>query len=44
MVTIELLPLQVLCSTVQGDKIICGCQYGILVIWDLADLMESPRY
>ena len=34
---------KVLCSTVQGDKIICGCQYGVLVIWDLAAVLAGPR-
>ena len=35
--------IQVLCATVQSGKIIVGCQYGLLVIWDIATVMSSGR-
>ena len=35
--------MQVLCAVVQAGKIIVGCQYGLLVFWDLPSLMRQDR-
>ena len=33
--------VQVLCATIYEGKIICGCQYGLLVIWNITSVMAS---
>ena len=37
------LSVQVLCAVVHAGKIIVGCQYGLLVFWDLATVMRQDR-
>ena len=34
---------EVLCATVHEGKIIVGCQYGLLVVWDLPAVARIER-
>ena len=34
---------EVLCATVHEGKIIVGCQYGLLVVWDLPAVVRIER-
>ena len=34
---------KVLCASLHGGKIVSGCQYGVLVIWDLDTLLATHR-
>ena len=43
MVLSSCLTLQVLCATVHEGKIIVGCQYGLLVFWDLSTIMTVKK-
>jgi hypothetical protein len=35
--------LQVLCATIHEGRIVVGCQYGLLVFWDLAVVLGLGR-
>ncbi|XP_023331508.1 F-box/WD repeat-containing protein 11 [Eurytemora carolleeae] len=34
---------KVLCATIYEGKIICGCQFGLLVIWNITSVMASDK-
>jgi hypothetical protein len=32
---------KVICANIHEGKIVTGCQYGTMVVWDLSTVMES---
>ena len=36
--------MQVLCATIHEGKIIVGCQYGLLVFWDLVQVVSHHQH
>jgi hypothetical protein len=32
---------QVICANIHDNKVVAGCQYGVLVVWDLPTVLAA---